>query len=317
MRLPFFTAMLGAAFIVSSHLAAWAEDAPETDGTEVIDGLPPVMVAMPDGEAPSSEEWNSLHSEPQRASLFGSLGDFKSQTVAFMNTKYLTANRAEGTLASFGKADEKKGFDRYGHISGVEFNAPANSWKQRYALNAAALVKLTGKARFQEFAGVELSTAVSDRRQIEVTFVGTMVPKDEAVRRLNGDVEALEYLLAIQNRRMQYKKKFSLLGSSTPPPAPKVVLANVIMLDGRSSQAFDRNVGGKAASVIHCIGGELKLGQEGSETVSLLTPVVRCYRTYSIEFKTDVDGKLELVSRNGSDGQPHQVPVVFDLTPDL
>ena len=74
------------------------------------------------------------------------------------------------------------GFDRYSHIAGVVFDVPRNSWKERYALNAAALVKLTGKGRFVEFAGVELDTAVHDRRQIEVTFVGTMVPKDEAIR---------------------------------------------------------------------------------------------------------------------------------------
>ena len=45
--------------------------------------------------------------------------------------------------------------------------------------------------------------------------------------------------------------------------------------------------------------------------------MVRCYRTYSIEFKTRGGGQLECVTRTDSKGHEHQVPVVFDLTPDL
>ena len=316
MRVSILSATFSTCLIVAMVGPTLAEEVPAPEETEV-EGLQPVMVAISDDEVPSQEEWNSLHNDVQRASLFGSLGDLKSPTISFMNTQYYTANRAEGTLASFGKLDGKKGFDRYGHIAGVEFDVPANSWKQRYVLNAAALVKLTGKARFAEFAGVDLDTAASDRRQIAVTFVGTMVPKDEAIRRLNADIEALDYLLTIETKRTQHKKKFSLLGSSAPPPAPKVVLSNVIMLDGKSSKAFDLGLDGKIETIIHGIGGGLKLSKQGSEDVSVLTPVVRCYRTYSIEFKTGADGHLLLAPRTDREGYTHNVPVVFDLTPDL
>ena len=70
--------------------------------------------------------------------MFGSLADFGSKTIAFMNTRYFTANPAEGTLASFGKMDSSKRYDRYGHIAGVEFSIDENSWKQHYVMNAAA-----------------------------------------------------------------------------------------------------------------------------------------------------------------------------------
>ena len=53
------------------------------------------------------------------------------------------------------------------------------------------------------------------------------------------------------------------------------------------------------------------------EEIALLTPVVRCYRTYSIEFKTDGDGKLQHVARADRQGRTRLLPVVFDLTPDL
>jgi hypothetical protein len=90
-----------------------------------------------------------------------------------------------------------------------------------------------------------------------------------------------------------------------------------MMLDGKSAKVFDGNVGAKAESVIHGIGGELKLVRQSGEEIKLLTPVVRCYRTYSIEFKTDGDGRLERVTRTDSKGHDHRVPIVFDLTPDL
>jgi hypothetical protein len=291
--------------------------APAVDDAQVEqEEMQPVMVSLADRDAPSDEEWESLHEETDRSGLFGSLGDLKSQTISFMDTQYFTSNCAEGTLASFGKMDNKKRFDRYGHISGVEFDVPRNSWKERYAVNAAALVKLTGKARFAEFAGVELDTAMRDRRQIEVTFVGTMVPKDEAIRCLNGDVEALDYLATLHDKWSKHQQRgFKLPGSA--PPAPKVVLANVVMLDGNFSKVMENSIGGKAQSVIHGLGGELKLMKQGGETVTLLTPVVRCYRTYTIEFKTNDDGKLERIARFDRNGQQRQVPIVFDLTPDL
>jgi hypothetical protein len=212
----------------------------------------------------------------------------------------------------------KSGFDRYGHIDGVEFDVPANSWKERYVLNAAALVKLTGKTRFVEFAGVELDAAVKDRRQIEVTFLGTIVPKDLAIRRLNADVAALDYLGTLYDKYAAHAKQGGLkLFKGTPPPEPKVVLANVVMLDGRFSKALEGQTGAKASSVIHGIGGQLQLARGKSENVTLLTPVVRCYRTYSIEFKTNADGSLVRTERPDGKGGKVRVPQVFDLTSDL
>ena len=284
---------------------------------EDVEGMQPVMVSLSDREAPSDDEWESLHKKDDHRGLFGSLGDLKSETISFMDTDYFTPNCAEGTLASFGKMDGNNRFDRYGHITGVEFDLPRNSWKERYAVNAAALVKLTGKARFMEVAGVELDTAVQDRRQIEVTFVGTMVPKDEAIRRLNADVEALEYLGSLYEKHAKFEKQGLKLFKGSPPPAPKVVLANVVMLDGKSSRAIEGSLEGKASSVVHGVGGGLKVVKNGGEQISLLTPVVRCYRTYAIEFKTRGEGKLERVSRADREGRQRQVPVVFDLTPDL
>jgi hypothetical protein len=282
-----------------------------------IEGMQPVMVSLADRDPPSDEEWEALQEDTDRAGLFGSLGDLKSRTISFMDTQYFTPNCAEGTLASFGKVDNKHRFDRYGHIADVEFDVPRNSWKERYALNAAALVKLTGKARFAEVAGVELDTAVNDRRQIEVTFVGTMVPKDEAIRRLNADAQALEYLAELYDKRRKYTEKSVKLFAGPAPPEPKVVLANVVMLDGKSSKVLEGSLEGRAESVIHGIGGGLKLVKNGGEQIELLSPVVRCYRTYSIEFKTSNSGNLERTVRTCSDGRQHDVPTVFDLTPDL
>ena len=304
-------------------LAGWgaapAALADDTDAAEAdaVEGMEPVMVSLNERDAPSEEEWESLHEETQRAGFFGGLSDLKSQTVSFMDTEYFTTNRAEGTLASYGKMDGKDRFDRYGHIAHVEFDVAQNSWKEHYAVNAAALVQLTGQARFAEFAGVELDTAVRDRRQIEVTFIGTMLPKDEAIRRLNADVDALEYLGSLHEKRARYDKKSIKLLAGSAPPKPRIVLANVVMLDGKSSQEFEGSLGGKAKSVIHGVGGGLKVVKSGGEEVSLLTPVVRCYRTYSIEFKTNDDGALVRVPIKDQQGRRRQVPVVFDLTPDL
>jgi hypothetical protein len=281
-----------------------------------LDEMPPVMVSLTQREPPSDDEWRALHEDSQRAGLFGSLGDLKSQTVSFMNTRYYTLNSAEGTLASYGKMSPRGGFDRYGHIAGVEFDIPRNSWKERYAVNAAALVKLAGKARFAEFAGVELDAAVHDQRQIEITFVGAMAPKDEAIRRLNADVEALDYLGTLHEKRSAASRTLKLLGGSTPP-APKVVLANVMMLDARSSKLFDGQADVRASTVIRDAGAQLQLTRRASEETTLLTPVVRCYRTYSIEFKTTSDGRLERAPRVDAAGNARQTPIIFDLTPDL
>jgi hypothetical protein len=307
--------ILAACLVAGSLSTAWAED-PNAALDSALESMQPVMISLEDREAPSDEEWESLQTE-ERRTLLGGLSDFRSSTISFMDTRYYTHNRAEGTLASYGKMDDKKRFDRYGHIAGVEYDVASNSWKERYVLNAAALVKLTGKAKFEQFTGVSLDTAVNDRQQIEVTFLGTTVPKDEVIRCLNADVEALEYLAALHERRTQHEQKGLAKLAGTAPPKPKVVLANVIMLDGKTSQVFEGNLDGKVKTVIHGIGGELKLvRQRGAET-TLQTPVVRCYRTYSIEFKTTAGGQLERVTRTDSKGQNHQLPVVFDLTPDL
>lgn len=311
------TRWLACCVAVAVAVASTTADELRTETETETDGMQPVMVSLADRDPPSDEEWESLHEDTERAGLFGSLGDLKSKTISFMDTQYFTPNCAEGTLASFGKMDTKSRFDRYGHIAGVEFDVPRNSWKERYALNAAALVKLTGKARFAEIAGVELDTAVNDRRQIEVTFVGTMVPKDEAIRRLNADAQALEYLAALYDKRRKHSEKSVKLFAGPTPPEPKVVLANVVMLDGKSSKALEGSLEGRAESAIHGIGGGLKLVKNGGEQIELLSPVVRCYRTYSIEFKTSGNGKLERTVRTCSDGRQHDVPAVFDLTPDL
>lgn len=283
---------------------------------DALSGQTPVVVSLKKREVPSDEEWDELHDGKERANLFGSLGDLKSETVSFMDTKYFTSNPVQGTLASYGKTVGKNSYDRYGHILGVKFDVPSNAWKERYILNAAALVKLTGRARFAEFAGVELSTAAKSRRQIEVTFVGTTVPKDEAIRRLNNDVAALEYLGTLYTRHAEHKKQSGLF-SGSPPPQPKVVLSNVVMLDARSSKVLEGGVGADAKTVIHGIGGQLQLARETGEEIALLTPVVRCYRTYTIEFKTDGAGNLARVVRSDRSGRRYQLPVVFDLTPDL
>ena len=248
----------------------------------------PVMIDITHRARPSQEEWNAMHSQSARANLFGSLADFGSKTIAFMNTRYYTANPAEGTLASFGKMDSSKRYDRYGHIAGVEFSIDENSWKQHYVMNAAALLKLTG-SRFMEFAGVTAEAAMADKRQIDVTFVGTTVPKDEAIRRLNADAAALEYLATLEQKCAEYDKKANKIFLSAPP-APKVVLANVVMLDGNFSKAMDASVDGKLHSQIIDDGVELKVTKQNGEEVTLLSPAVRCYRTYSVEFKKGPDG---------------------------
>ncbi len=282
---------------------------------KLLEGMQPVMIDITDRAPPSAEEWQARQEEGQRGGMLGSLADFGSKTITFMNTRYLTANPAEATLASFGKMGAGKRYDRFGQIQGVEFSLDQNQWKQKHVLNAAALFKLAG-SRFLEFAGVTLEAAVDDKRQIEVTFVGTTVPKDEAVRRLNADPAALEYLEALQLRRADFDKHKKLFGGEAPP-APKIVLANVVMLNGNFSKALDASVDGKLNAKVVGDGIELKATKKDGEEITLLSPVVRCYRTYSVEFKTDAGGLPIHISVPDREGKPHTVGQVFDLTPDL
>ena len=285
-----------------------------TADEQALKGLEAVMVDVTDRKQPSQDEWEALNGEPQRG-MFGSLSDFRSRTIAFMNTRYFTSNPTDGTLASFGKMGSDKRYDRFGHIQGVQFAIEQNSWKQRHVVNAAALFKLAG-SRFMEYAGVGVAAAAQDKRQIEVTFIGTTVPKDEAIRKLNSDVAALEYLDGLQQQRAEYQKKsIKLFGGA--PPAPKVVLANVMMLDGRFSTALDASADGKLHSRILGDGVELKVVQRNGEEITLLSPVVRCYRTYSVEFKKDGNNQPVRFQFRDREGRPHNVPQVFDLTPDI
>ena len=278
---------------------------------QALAGLEPVMVDVTEGEPPSKEEWDSLHEEKERGML-GSLADFRSRTVAFMNTRYFTANPAEGTLASYGKMGSDKRYDRFGHIEHVAFSIEQNSWKQRHVLNAAALFKLAG-GRFMEFAGVGVDVAAADKRQIDVTFVGTTVPKDEAIRRLNADPAALAYLGTLAQK--QAEGGGGLFGAK--PPAPRVVLSNVVMLNGNFSQALDASVDGKLHNRVVGDSVELKVVKQNGEQVTLMSPVVRCYRTFAVEFKTDANKQPMRFQLRDAQGVVHVVPQVFDLTPDL
>ncbi len=62
---------------------------------------------------------------------------------------------------------------------------------------------------------------------------------------------------------------------------------------------------------------DLTLTTKNGDQMTLLSPVVRCYRTYSVEFKTDAAGNLLRENRLDKDGVTHSVPQIFDLTPDI
>lgn len=280
----------------------------------VLEGIEHVMVNVTKREKPGDEEWQALHEEPQRGGWLGGLADFKSKTIAFMNTRYYTANSAEGTLCSYGKMSSDKRYDRFGQIDGVKFEIDHNSWKEHYVLNAAALFKLTG-SRFLEFAGVGVDAAAASKQQIDVTFLGVNVPKEEVVRSLNINIDALEYLHAVHLKRAAFEQETFKFGGG--PPTPKVVLANVVMLNGTFSKALDASVNAKLYSEIINDGVELKLARNDGEQMTLLSPMVRCYRTYSVEFKTDANGQLVTRRLVDKDGTPHTVPQVFDLSPDI
>lgn len=296
----------------AAHAAAPEEQAESADADENA-----VMVEVAPGEMPSDEEWQALHEDTERAGMLGGLADFKSKVIAHMNTRYFTANPADGTIASYGKMGDDKRYDRFGQIDGVEFDAGPNSWRQHFVVDGKALLKLAG-SRFMEFCGLGVDAAADKTNKIEVTFIGTALPKEEAIRCLNADVQALEYFDALENKRAQQagQKKFKLFGDDAPP-APKVVLANVVMVDGNFSKALDTSVNASLKNRVSNDSVELKLTTQNGEQITLLSPVVRCYRTYSVEFKTGPDGRPMRVSLADRNGNVHQVPQVFDLTPDL
>ena len=281
----------------------------------LLKGMEPLMVCCTKRDPPSQQEWIALSQDTQRGGLLGSIADFNSKTIAFNNTRYYTANATEGTLASYGKMSADKRYDRFAQIEGVEFSLDQNTWKEKYVLNAAALLKLTG-SRFLEYAGVGLETAVDKNRQIEITFLGTNVPKDKVIRRLNSDTQALEYFDAVQQKVAAFQRNNFKLGK-TPPPSPKVVLSNVVMLTGNFSNALNANLDASLHSALLQDGLELKLMMKNGTQMTLLSPVVRCYRSYSIEFKSDANGNVTREQRVEADGSVHIVPQVFDLTPDI
>lgn len=328
LALALFLTLLIAASRITSHAAestsgesasaasANSEKRAEEPTPSILEGVEHVFVNVTKRERPGDEEWQALHDEPQRASWLGGIGDFKSKTIAFMNTRYYTANSTEGTLCSYGKMSADKRYDRFGQIEGVKFEIDHNSWKEHYVLNAAALFKLTG-SRFLEFAGVGIEAAAASKQQIDVTFLGVNIPKEEVVRSLNNNIDALEYLHAVHQKREAYDRETLKFGFSGGPPSPKIVLANVVMLNGTFARALDSSLDGKLYSQIINDGVELRLTQQNGEQMKLLSPVIRCYRTYSVEFKTDANGERVYRVLYDKDRTPHTVPQVFDLTPDI
>jgi hypothetical protein len=293
----------------------WSRGDEPKSSDSFLKGMEPLMVCCTKRDPPSQQEWAALSQDTQRGGLFGSIADFNSKSIACNNSRYYTANATEGTLASYGKMAGDKRYDRYAQIEGIEFSIDQNTWKEKYVLNAAALLKLTG-SRFLEYAGVGLETAVDKNRQIEVTFLGTNVPKDKVIRRLNSDLLALEYLDGVQQKLATYQRD-NLKLVKTSPPAPKVVLSNVVMLTGNFSSAMNADVNASLHSTLLKDGVELKLTMKSGEQITLLSPVVRCYRTYSIEFKCDANGNVVREQRVEANGATHSVPQVFDLTPDI
>jgi hypothetical protein len=305
-----FLVLLFASLIAAT---ARADEPGDADSSSEVE---PVMIDITDRKPPSAAEWDALQEDGQRGFSLGSLADFKANTLAIMNTRYFTANAAEGTLASYGKMGSDKRYDRFGQIQGVEFPLEQNSWKKRFAMNGAALMKIAG-GRFLEFAGLGVDAKADKKSQFQVTFVGTTVPKDEAVRKLNENIEALEYFDALAQKRAAYDREKVKLFAGSAPPAPKVVLANVVMLDGKFSEALAASGDASLRNRVVNDSIELSLKTKSGEELTLLSPVVRCYRTYSVEFKTSRDGQPDYRTLTDKKGREHRVPQVFDLTPDL
>lgn len=300
--------------LVFSHGLIWAENA--------LDDDPPqpqlIMVDITDSEPPSDEEWEALHEEASRG-LFGDggLGDFSSKFIRVNGTRYWTTNATEGTLASYGKkiVEKPQHFDRMGHIKGVASSIDGNSWKAKYVVNSDALLKLAG-SRFEEFAGVAADVAATGRKQIEIIFLVVDLPKEQIIERLNDDVDALEYFDGLLTRMRQHRGRGLKTALEKEPPTPQVVIGNVVVLSGKFSKAWDVKAHAVLRNIVTPTGAKLELTQNKDGAITYLSPVVRCYRMYSVEFKLDDEGQLIRRAFQNSRGQTKLLPQAFDLTPE-
>jgi hypothetical protein len=279
----------------------------------------PILLDITDRDPPSAEEWKSLHQEVSRGVLRdGGLGDFSSKFIRVNGTRYWTTNATEGTLASYGKkiTDNPQHYDRMGHIKGVEYSVDGNSWKAKYVVNSDALLKLTGN-RFLEYAGVAADVAAAGAKQIEITFLVVDVPKEQIIRQLNADVDALEYFDGLLARLQQYRNLGLKKAFEKEPPTPQVVVGNVIVLSGAFTKSWDLAANGVIRNVVTATGVKLELRGQRNETVTCNSPVVRCYRMYSVDFKVDEQGRPIRVELLDAQGRKKLVPQVFDLTPEI
>jgi hypothetical protein len=302
---------LGLLLLIGNSLV-WAEDA--------LDDAPvrtPILVDITDRAPPTDEEWKELHEEGSRGFGDGGLGDFSSRIIRVNGTSYWTTNATEGTLASYGKkiVGKPQHFDRMGHITGVETAIDGNSWKAKYVVNSDALLKLAG-SRFKEFAGVSADVAAAGKKQIEITFLVVDLPKEQVIERLNADVDALEYFDGLLTRLRQHRDRGLKAAFEKEPPTPQVVIGNVVVLSGEFSKAWDLKASAELRNIVTSNGAKLELTRNKNEVISYLSPVVRCYRMYSVDFKLDDKGNLIRHALKDSQGQKKLLPQVFDLTPE-
>lgn len=311
MRYAKFMACVGLLLVMHDRLA-WSKDVLDDNPTQPV----PIMVDITDGDPPSDEEWKELHEESSRG-LFkdGGLADFSSKYIRVNGTRYWTTNATEGTLAAYGKktAETSPYFDRMGHIKGVETSIDRNCWKAKYVVNSDALLKLAG-SRFEEFAGVAGDVAAASRKKIEITFLVVDLPKEQVIERLNADVAALEYFDELLTRQRQHRDRGLKSKFENQPPTPQVVIGNIVILSGQFSKAWDLKANAALRNIVTTTGARLELTQDKDEAITYQSPVVRCYRMYSVDFKSDDHGRL--IRRTFQDGQGEKklLPQVFDLT---
>jgi len=279
----------------------------------------PIMLDITDRDPPSAEEWKSLHQEVSRGVVRdGGLADFSSKHIRVNGTRYWTTNATEGTVASYGKKsmENPQHFDRMGHIKGVEHSIDGNSWNAKYVVNSDALLKLTGN-RFVEYAGVSADVAAAGAKQIEISFLVVDVPKELIIRQLNADVEALEYFDGLQTRLQQHRNLGLKKAFEKEPPTPQVVVGNVIVLSGAFARSWDLSTNASLRTVVTATGVKLELRGKKNEAITYGSPVVRCYRMYSVDFKVDDQGRPIRVEMLDGQGRKRIVPQVFDLTSEI